>query len=303
MQSILKKRQAFSLASLIGVWIIYAIIYGLFKSNGHVLAGGLVLSASIIVDVVMLTYAFWLWKNSESTAKYIFGLFALSFLCALGVNLFYHTLYDVLQLSRDQVSIYIISFYNVLYLGYLLLQLLAWTGALLTLKSSGKKAFSLYIPVAILVMVVLFIYISATSWHANLFSWIGLYDMLDKIFGLASFIAAVLCLATSKNKGFTYLALGFIVIMASGFFLDFKLLSQMYGTASFVENIWILGSMFMIYGLHSLRQSKEYNSIQAWLVPANSIRAQTAYWCFIICIVALIVFFAVAGFLNPKLFF
>lgn len=254
MLAAIKKPFQDSVLSWMIVWIVFMIIYTFSKSYGSIVSGGIMLFGNITLDILMFFYAFWLWKHSTLTAKLIFGLFALSFLFLLGTALFYHTLYDILQIPRAHVPLSVIFFYNTLFSGYLVCQLLAWIIALSAIKSPEKKSFSLYIPVAIVTIVTFFIYIFAASWHANLFSWLGFYDIIQPIFEVSSFIAAALCLTVSKNKGITYLALGYLIIMSAEFFLAFNLFSQKYGIVSLAETFWILGFLFTTYGFINIKK-------------------------------------------------
>lgn len=290
MQDILNKR-SFSIMPWVVVWVIYTLCYTLakFYDTTHWFSAGLPLASSIIVDLLMIGYAFWLWQHSAAIAKLTFGLLLLSFLCLIGLDVVYHTLYDVLQIPRLQVSAFWVSIYNLLYLGYLLLQMGVWASILSIFKSHERRFVFLCIPVTVIMLVVFFVYIFTVQWNPSKFTLIGFYDGLGEIFELFGFVAAALCLVTARNWGIKYIALGYAIIIAAGFIADFKLFSQAYGSGSIIETLWVLGPIVVINGLFIIKNSELYLHSDTWVeLPAN-VRSQVAYWAFLGAVFAFVI--------------
>lgn len=289
-------KPSFSVIPWMIAWGIYALCYTLAKFYGvtHVFFGGLVLSVNLVLDGLLIFYAGWLWKQSTAIIKLMFGLFAVSFLCVFGTHVIYHVLYSVLHIPRTQVSSFGLSVYNILYFGYLLFQVSAWITLLSSLKSGERKAIFLYVPAAIIILVTLCIYIFSVQWGSSASKLIGFYDGFDEIFGLAGFIAAMLCLVTTKNRGILYLALGYSLKMVGNLITSFGLFSQAYGSGGIVETVFILGTVFMVYGLFFIKQNRLYSCIDPWVELPVSTRSQIAYWGFISSVFAFVVFSVVA---------
>lgn len=295
MQNITNERP-FSILPWVAVWVIYVMFYALSKFYGdaHGFFGGVFLSVDLIFDGIMLFYACWLWKNSSATIKLALGFFALSFLCILSVHVVYNTLYSVLQIPRLQVPVFWLSTYNVLYLAYLFFQIAAWGTIFSTLKAGEKKAIFLYIPVAILMLVTLFIYIFSIQWHSSISRLIGFYDDFDEILELAGFIAAMLCFVIAKNRGISYLALGYSLRLIGNLVMSFGLFSQMYGSSSAIETICTLGTILMAYAMVLIKRNGFYAAVDPWIELPSSNRAKIAYWGFLSSVFAFVIFTIIA---------
>lgn len=284
-------KHSFSVLPWVSVWVVYLMFYALFKFYGdaHGVFGGTFLLVDIIFDGIMLFYACWLWKKSSGIIKLTFGFFAVSFLCILGVHVVYDTLYSVLQIPRLQVPVFWLSTYNIIYLAYLLFQIAAWGCIFSTLKISEKKAVFLYIPVAILMLVTLFIYIFSIQWHSSMSQIIGFYDDFDEILELVGFIAAMLCLVIAKNRGVYYLALGYSLRLLGNLVMSFGLFSQMYGASSAIETICTLGTILMAYAMVLIKRNELYVATP-WIELPSSNRAKIAYWGFLSSVFAFVIF-------------
>lgn len=293
-------KPSFSVVPWVVVWMIYVLCYTLAKFYGitHVFFGGVVLSVNLILDGVMIFYACWLFQQSIAKTKLTFGLFLISFLCLFGHHAIYHVLYSILQIPRVQVTVFWLSAYNILYFGYLLFQMSAWIVILSSLKSGEKKSVFLYIPVAIIMLVTLCIYIFSVQWGSSASKLIGFYDGFDEIFELVGFITATICLVIAKNRGIAYLAFGYSIRIVAELALSFGLFSQAYGSGSIIETVWVLGIIFMIYGLFFIKRHGLYAHVDVdpWVELPVSIRSQVAYWGFISSVFAF-VFFSVVVYL------
>lgn len=304
MQNILSKRSSLSIAPWIIMWAVYAGIYLAIKPYA-VIAGSFAFLFVNGLNVVLLILFFNFWKQAEKDglAKRIFLFFVLAHTFVLVDSCTYHIMYNILHIPHAQAPVFWWSLDNIAYIGFLLFKLLAWISILLAIKFSAKKSGLTWLPLILVFGTILLITIHAIKWNTGASVAMSIYDFADKLLEVGCMIAVVFGLVAAKNKGFLYFAIGSLINVATAITLDFGEFAQGYGLSSAIETFWVLGNLLMIYGLLNLSHAKLTNNVQTWVAPTNSIRTQTAYWCFITCIAALVVFFAVIYFLNPNLFF
>jgi len=284
----------------VAIWALYTICWMVAKSYApaSTVSGIIILSSNLIVDIVMISYAFWLWRNTPAPGKSIFGLLFTSLLCLLATDVVYNILYNVLHIPQSLAPISWAFVYNILYFAFLLFQFLVWISVLLTLKPYERRFIFLCVPVIIILLATFLIYIFATQWNPESLTLISFYDGWDEIFELISFFAAALCLITAKNRGIFYIALGYMTNMGASFVIDFKFFSQAHGANSTLETVWTLGAIFTIYGLILFKKNLWYTQTGSWIeLPVNT-RSQMAFWGFIASILAFVILTTVAYFFN-----
>lgn len=293
-------QRPFSLVPWFVVWLIYAISCELLKSydTTRIFAGGLIIFATIIIDLFLIGYSLWLARHATAKVRLIFSLFFGACLFLLGVDSIYHVLYNLLNIPRYQVATILFATYNLLYVGCLVLQILMWGAILSTLQPQERKSVLVCIPFTVIILAVLLFYIFMTQWNPNQFTLINFYDGLDEILELFSFVVAVMCLITAKNKGVTYLAIGYFIIRMAGFAMDFHFFSQAYGSSSVVEFAWMPGTIFMIYALAFIKKNELYSLEKPWVELPRSLRSQIVFWGVIISVLAFTVFTMMAYFFQ-----
>lgn len=303
------KAQHLSIMVFLISWIAFAAVYMVLKS--YVPAEGfarIFLSVVLLIsNVIVFIYAFKLWEKSQAKSKRIFGFFALSLFCILVHNAIYQSIFNILHLNHMIFSTFATSWYQIPYFGFLIFQLLAWIYLLPQITSATKKKrdLILYIPFVIIVIFMLWLFfvvikLEILRYHLSAF---GLFSVVYAVLGFASFIMAMLCLATAKHKGILYLALGFLINKTGGLLMFFGSFTQKLGTGSILETLWVLGFVLMIYGFMSFKKSKTYNnSPKTWIYPINSIRTQIAFWTFASFVISSAVFLSVHYLIAPSSF-
>ena len=299
MDDVLNQRP-FSIVPWIVVWIIYAISCELLKSydTTHIFAGGLIIFTAIITDLIMIGYSWWLTRHSTAKVRLIFGLFLGACFFLLGLDSLYHVLYNLFNMPRYQVAPLLLTTYNLLYIGCLTLQILMWGTILSTLQSQEKRSVLVYIPFAVIIFLLLLFYIFMTQWSSNKLTPINFHDGLYEIIEFFSFIVAAMCLITSKNKGVTYLAIGYFIIRITGFAMDFRFFSQAYGSSSVVEYAWVLGAIFMIYALAFIKKNALYSLETPWVELPRTLHSKIMFWGVILSILVFTAFAMIVYFLN-----
>lgn len=240
------------------------------------------------------------YKNYRNESKKFFLFLAISLVCALVLHFAYHISYNILKLDSRSQSLLLSSSINLPWLGYLIFQFLAWTSLLL--KSGNKtslKKFNIYAPIGIVILTILSVFyyvLKMKIWHTQN-SVVEFYDATGSIFQISSFIAALLCLAISKNKAIFYISLGYLIAMIADIVLNFDIFSKSYGMGSIFESLWFVKEIVISYGFIIFLRTGTYKaSPKDWLSELNSIRTQFAAWILasslIVLFITLIAFYS-----------
>ena len=275
-----------SMTFILILWGTFVALYTFLKFvPAHDYSGWVGFSYYTIVFTTSAYYATWLWKNSDSTTKRILGYLALSFYCILSTALVYQFVFNVLRIPHSAMSNFLLSLYNVPYTGFLAFQLLTW-GGILYINNTGESSRRpfLYIPVIIIsfacLSLLFFIFdaFSIQHWMEERFLH-RFYDLVQAILQIASFLAAVLCLAIIKNRGLFYVAISCLLITAVDTVLNFGILAQSYGTGSILEVFWILACLLSVYGLINFKKDESFRlSPKEWVCRLDDLRSQNTLW-------------------------
>lgn len=304
MSSVLAKKNEgtiFSIAIIFAIWVAYTGLYQVFQSHGAM--SGILEFISVNGLNAAVTIYFWnFWKTTHkgSSSRIILLLFALSYSVMLVESCTYHAIYNVLHIPRAQVPIFWMSFYNTLYAVYLLLQFFAWSTILSMIIVDHKKSYLKHVPISFSIIAILFVCFYILGGRAQT-SFLGIYDFSGRLLEIIYFFTVILCLIACKNKGLFYFAVGILISEAASLGMDFKLFSQGYGLNSFLETGWVLGKLFMLYGLINLSNSI-IEDARAWIISPSHIRAKSVYGCFMVGTSALAVLFALGYVLYPQFF-
>lgn len=297
-----KTDQSFiALTFIVGIWLIYTVIYQMLKQ--HLEVSGIL--EFLMVNGLNAAVAIYFWNswksvNQDSSSKKILMFFALSYGVVVIESSIYHAIYNVLHIPRSQVPLFWLSFYNFLYVVYLLLQLFAWAAILSMVRKNQKKPVSLSLPVLSVILAIVFVGFYILRGSANL-SFFGIYDFSDKLLEITYLVMVILCLITCRNKGLFYFAIGILISESSSLLMDFGILSQGFGAHSFLETGWVLGKLFMLYGLIRL-SSTAIEDAQAWLIAPDQVSAQRVSVIFRVGIPILAILFAAAYVFYPRFF-
>ncbi len=286
------KVQHQSISVFLFSWVVFAAVY-IFLKNYTPLQNiaGIPLSVAVIGSIIVaFIYGVRVWRKSTGKAKLVFGFFVLSFLCILIYGSIYQVVFNVLHLTQVPLPSLATLCYETIYFGFLVFQLLAWMCLFPKIDSAAKnrKDMVLYIPLAIILLYTFSMYIIIVK--LEIFS----YDSLYNILGFSSFILAMLCLASARNKGIFYLALGFLVSKSGGLIMISGTFAQKFRTGSPMETLWILGVLIMAYGLMNFKPNEICNtSPNIWIHPINSIRTQISFWIFALFMLSAFICFAI----------
>jgi len=268
---------------LVGVWLVYVIACEItkFYDSLALIHDGLVASGAILTSVLMLGFAVWLWYHAAKITKITFGLFAIAFACLLIVDLVFQTTYNILHIPESKTSTILMDLYSVAYVGYLFCQLAAWGSILSTLKSYERRIVLAFIPAVVIIFAIALLYLFASYWHPERYTLSGFYTGFDVIFELISFVPALLCLITCKNRGVTYLAIGYVIIMAVGFIINLNLLPEFLDSDSIVHGAWMLYGVWTICGLALMKKQAIYLPENLNVELPLSLRSQITFWAMI----------------------
>lgn len=279
----------------VGIWIIYAVIYTIFKSQNLVYAGVLSFSASVIFLPLVLGYSVWLLKSSHDKAKKFFSLLFLSFLLIFVCDFIYKLTFNILQIPLANVSAFPLFSINLTYAGFMLLQIFAFFTIFPKEHFHGKKAQSYITQITILMFAMLSImFFFAFKTNTHDFNANTLYNLVELILQLTCFIMTILCVATSRNKGIFLISLGCLVGNATNLIINTDMVLHSYNIGSFFESFWILRYLLIIPGLIYIKNNDIYNqNTSEWLYANNSLRSQMVFWSLMFCMISTILTFAI----------
>jgi hypothetical protein len=305
MLATIKKSFQTSVLPWIATWLVYMVLYSMARSQQAILAGTIQFFAinGLSAIIAICFFRFWLNMRPQETSKRIFLFFALSYLFILIDGFTYHIMYNMLHIPHQQAPLFWVSLDNIAYIGYLSFQILAWTSILFAVKFKTKKSIAVYLPIILMLSLVTFIGVYTVKLDTIAVSLKGIFDFSDKLLEIGCLIAIAFCLAAAKNKGFFYLAAGFLINTVFGIVMNFGLFSQAYAIGSIIETGWVLSRLLMIYGLIELFRSHDFNNVRSWVAAPDSIRAQTAYWSFIVLMAFLVITFVTLKIAAPTVFF
>lgn len=300
-----------NLSFVFGIWIVYAIAYYLLKTHSthKEYAGFLSTAGDTSLNIIMILFNLWLWKNSAKGAKRIFGFFTLSFAFVTIPNALYQLLFNVFAIKAPYVSTANahLIIHHVMYAFCLLFEFMAWASiAAYIFPNNSKSKYKNYIGFMVITGIILLSFLGMFMWkinHAEL-SASKCFEIYITSFYITNFILAMLCLAICKSKSLFYLALGYLVIVGADLIMVFGFLSQNFGMGSLFDTSWVLGLLLMLYGVLSFKRSGDHKLVpRSWLFAANSIKTQSTLWSFILCTLSLVVFLIAEGFFNFSNFF
>lgn len=275
---------------LIGCWVVYAVVYSMLKNAGLTWSGSFSSIAVVALDVVGIYYSWWLWKSSTGRSKTIFGFFALSCIAALLADFIYFLLYNILQLPHQNVSIFLLSSYNIPTVAFLCFRFLAFSSILPKIKFHQRKIANIliYTPAVIAITIISVMFFLSSKIDYQFFSFAKFYDWSELILQLACFVVVIICLAVAQNKGVFYLGLAYLIDVVAELIMNTNILAQSYGTQSFMETLWFLDSVLLIYGLVYFKRSGTYKEMPInWTYTNDSLKSQTTYWCVVAGLMAM----------------
>lgn len=255
---------------IILAWGIYGLIYFYLKKlyTNYNFDGWTSFFITVIVTYIGIHYSLTIWlKSSNKKTRQLFGLFALSIIYGFIANVIYQTLFNVLDVPKDSLSIMVLSSYNIPHISLIMLQSLVWLMLLQKIKL-GKSNF---IPLYLIVITAALCFSFALSFHSSSrnimpFDWDGSYNLIELFLEITGFLSALICFIFAKNRGIFYLTLSFLLIMGTDIAINFGFFSKTFGASGMIETGWVLGVFFRIYGLYVINKTKLYKTLpETWV--------------------------------------
>ncbi|MBA2648115.1 MAG: HAMP domain-containing histidine kinase [Legionella sp.] len=128
-------------------------------------------------------------------------------------------------------------------------------------------------------------------------SWQTISQIISSFAELLIFDLGVVCLIYSENEGLSFFIIGLIILISGDFIINYSFLSQTNSITTYGELFWLLGVVFIFFGIYSLQSQGCY--VNKWLRATNSIKGKLAFWAFGLSIVNILPFFILAYLLSP----
>ncbi len=292
--------------TITGLWILYTILYVGLKQHGMttVHAGYLALIAQVSLDVIASILAFYLWKRVSGKKKIIFALFSLSLFLNAITDFNFNLFVNILGIANYTEAI--ASSFDITFICFLFLQLLAWIFIFIEAKPRRSKLefFTLYLPIAIITLIVLItFFLGSYTWKVQTFSLLSLYPILEAILQVLGFVFAALCLSAAYNKQIRLISIGYLIIIAGGFIVQLSHLTQTIKPLSFLESTWVLGQLLIVFGFYGMFKNLSDLKTKKWLNKFNSVQVQCAFLSFLLCIAALVLVWIIVYILEGEALF
>lgn len=306
-----ESNRKYSIWYFIGIWLVYASLYYSLKTYGShkEYAGLLSTSGDTILNILMIISNWWLWKNSPTESKRVFGYFILSFSFVTIPNALYQILFNVLNIKAqyfDGANTQLVI-HHIMYAICLVFEFAAWaTIATYIFSANSKPNHKNYRAMAIIVGTLILSFLGVLAWKTNntILSTDRYFETHVTTFYITNFTLAILSLVVCKSRSLFYLALGYLIIIGADLIMAFGFMSQKFGIGSLFDTVWFLGLIIMLHGILSFKKTGDYQlEPLAWISESNSIKTQSAVWSFILCTVSLGVFLTASGFFNSANFF
>lgn len=195
------------------------------------------------------------------------------------------------------------AMFDIPFLVFLIFQAIAWCVVVIMIQHKNRKVMGIgaYIPLIISSIIIFITFVLLPGWRVHFSSIEGIFNIADTLIEIVAFIFAGIALFASEDRELGFLTSGFLLIIASDFFIRFAEVENSLFPSNWFESMWVLGLIVFVLGLLEFKDRGHYRFIRtttAW----NSIKAQNAYWQFVVLLILVIVFFLLnLGFSNLKI--
>lgn len=268
-------------------WAVYTFIYLALKDSPATAnaAGYMVLLGEAGLDLFAAMLAYRLWQQStHDYQKHIFLLFTFAFSVAVMVDSTYNILLNLSHYTYDQPLA--ISLFEVPFLVFLFLQMLAWMSIIHANRESNTSVL-LYIPYIIIGSMILTLFMYLIEWEIEYLSLIGVYQTLDTALEVLGFTMATICFSRAKNSLMKFSSFGFMMIVVSDFIIRYHVVNGITPYLNHFEMTWILGLTLVCLGF-SIHKGKDKENILK-LASISSVQSQVTAWIFVVMLLAALV--------------
>lgn len=289
--------------SIVALWAAYIVANRMAGSAAGM--GGLKFAIDNGLILLIAGYFLFLWCKAEDNLypKLAYILLSIAHFSLFTAATVYNTTYNIFHFSRSEFAKFWSSVDDLFFTWYLVFGFIAFLIVLLNARIKARSQFIFYIPIILIAILLIAISTYGIQWNSNSSSVVAtFYNIVERVLEILVIVAAFFCIAASRNEGFSYVSIGFFISIATELVLAFGVTSQNYGVGSVIESGWVLGELLILYGVILLYKTGSFKTINQWLLPADSIRAQTSYWYFVISALLITTFLFLAKLVVPSVF-
>lgn len=253
MSTLEQKKLNIWIAPLIfAAWSVYTAGYLYLSKNINtaVVSGYLSLLGQAGLDIILGVLCFNAWKKSSGKIRKIYLFFLASFICAFLADTIYNVLLNIEQLP--QITNLQDSWFDIPFVLFLFFQNCAWIMIFFANFTKEHAKFRDYIPYTIVGLVIFFGFVYGIHWKIEYFSVLGTYQILDTFFEGIGFLLAAFCLARSATPWLKYIAVGYLLIIATDLLIRYNVVEQLKLNFNPFETTWVLGLLFIMGGFFLL---------------------------------------------------
>ncbi len=276
---------------LLATYLLSAIAYAISPLSRPEVIGVITLVGEVGMDILIFILALQLYYAVSGRNRYLFGIIAFSYFCESFADGVYNLTQNVLNVSNP--SLLLSSAFEIPFLSFLCLQAWVWWQLFSEANSNSKpdkKPMLVYgsFIASLLLMIVTFVYFA--DWKIDRFSGEGLYQLADVLAEAAGFALVSIYLGTSRNKYFSCIAIGFLIIVCSNYMIRLPVISLGSKQNSPFEFTWILGQLLVFYGHTRFKQTYIKSLSGKWCYGLNCLQSQIAVGSFSLGLLAIALF-------------
>lgn len=249
-----KKSTVLAIPLVLAVWVAYTVSYLFLSKNTNtaVISGYLSLLGQAGLDIALVFLCLHVWREETGGMRKIYLFFMASFICAFLADTVYNVLLNIQQLST--ITNFQDSLFDIPFIFFLFFQNCAW-GIIFFKRTTKWKPISFfnYIPYIIVAWIVFFGFVYGIHWKIQYFSILGIYQIVDTLLEVAGFLLAAFCLARAATHWLKYVAVGYLLIVATDFLIRYNVVEQLRLNFNPFETTWVLGLLFIAGGFFFLK--------------------------------------------------
>lgn len=244
------------------------------------------------MDILIFLIAFQLFNKSNKENRILFGLLGISFFFEAFADGCYNIVQNIYGISNP--SILISSLYEVPLLLFLFLQTSVWYIFFKEINKKNRHKLQthkfIYIPFIASSLLVIAIFLYFADWKIARTSAEGLYQLADVFIEALGFSLVSIFLGASKNKYISSIAIGFLIIVCANYMIRLPVVALATSQNSPYEFTWIIGQLFIFYGLSKLTEVDLKSSLRDWCYSLNSLQPQISSGGFTLGLLLIVLF-------------
>lgn len=233
------------------LWISYTILYYFLKINQlNTFVGYFAFLGQVGLDIALTVITYKLFrKSADLKTEKIYLMFLTSFVSAGFADGIYNFGMNVVNVEHFYN---INSFFEIPFIVFLLLQLMAWWLILNNFHEKvGRKNIWLYFPYILASSTLFVIFIFGIHWEIERLSLMGVYQIIDTIIEVITFSVVTICLTRAKNTALVLASMGYLIIISSDLLIRNEVVSGVVPNLNPFETTWVLGLLMLMIGFIS----------------------------------------------------